>query len=150
LINLPQGKLIQKLKDIGLEDDTVVVFTSDHGDLLMEHGRLNKGSPYKTSAGIPLIIRYPRKIKSGKIIETAYSSVDVAPTILSLLGVKDTSSATFQGVDGSQELTTSGNVSAQQDKIIFSSMVIDQPGLQQSWVDTNLLFQRETSHGCLI
>jgi hypothetical protein len=112
--------LIQKLKDLGQEDDTVLVFTSDHGDLLMEHGRLNKGNPYKTSAGIPLIVRYPRKIQSGKIIETAYSSIDFAPTVLSLMGVEDTSSATFQGVDGSAELTSSENVSGNKDKIIFS------------------------------
>jgi len=116
-----QGKLIQTLKTLGIEHNTVVVFTSDHGDLLMEHGRRNKGSPYITSAGIPFIIRYPQKIKSGKIIETAYSSIDFAPTILSLMGIGNASSAgTFQGVDGSSELLSSESISRNEGKIIFS------------------------------
>jgi uncharacterized sulfatase len=47
------------MKNLGIEDNTVVVFTSDHGDLLGEHGKLNKGQPYETSAGIPFIVKYP-------------------------------------------------------------------------------------------
>jgi len=99
----------------------VVVFTSDHGDLLAEHGKLNKGRPYETSAGIPFIVKYPDRVPAGKIIETAYSSVDFAPTILGLMGVSELpAGVNFQGVDGSQELMSQQKVTANDDQIIFS------------------------------
>jgi len=113
------GKLMKAIKDLDVDDDTIIVFTSDHGDLLMEHSRLNKGQPYETSAGVPFLIRYPGKVPAGKVVETAYSSVDFAPTILSLMGVSDTD-VNFQGVDGTEELLNSDIVSYDEDKIIFS------------------------------
>lgn len=109
------------MRDLGIEDDTVVVFTSDHGDLLGEHGKLNKGRPYETSAGIPFIVKYPDRVPAGKIIETAYSSVDFAPTILSLMGVSALpSGVNFQGIDGSKELTSPQMVTANHEQIVFS------------------------------
>jgi hypothetical protein len=149
------------LKNLGVEDDTVVVFTSDHGDLLMEHGKFNKGNPYKTSASIPFILKYPRKIQSGKIIDTAYSSIDFAPTVLSLMGVEDTSSATFQGVDGSAELTSSESViENNKDQIIFSfdngnrprwvAAISDGYKLVFSKRDVPWLFDMNTDHDELV
>jgi uncharacterized sulfatase len=83
------GKLLDYLISSGREDNTIVVFTSDHGDLMGEHRRHNKGLPYETSAGVPFIMRYPGKIKPGKIINKAYTSADFTPTLLGLLGIKD-------------------------------------------------------------
>jgi arylsulfatase A-like enzyme len=80
------GRILKYLKDNGLDKNTIVVFTSDHGDLMCEHCRLNKGLPYETSAGIPFLVRYPDKIKPGKVIRTAYTNVDFTPTILGLMG----------------------------------------------------------------
>ena len=77
--------------------------TSDHGDMMAEHGRFNKGKPYQSSAGVPFIIRFPGQIKKSKVIETSYTSPDFAPTILSLMGI-DHSDITFQGIDGSDEI----------------------------------------------
>lgn len=81
------GKILKYLKSTGLENNTVVVFTSDHGDMMCEHCRLNKGLPYETSACIPFVIRYPNKIPSGKVIHTAYTTVDFMPTVLGIMGV---------------------------------------------------------------
>jgi hypothetical protein len=78
-------------------------FTSDHGDLLGEHAKMNKGSPYKTSAGIPFILRYPAKVKGGKIIESATTSVDFAQTILNLMNIKPPKKA-FQGINVAPEI----------------------------------------------
>ena len=114
------GKLMNTLKNKGIDDETIVVFTSDHGDTLMEHGRFNKNTPYETSAGIPFIIRYPEKVPAGKIIETAYSSVDFAPTILSLMGVHNPSGVSFQGVDGSQDLVSNKQLVKDGSQIVFS------------------------------
>jgi len=84
-----------------------------------EHGRLNKGQPYKTSAGVPFIIRYPNHIKEGKIVKTSYSSPDFAPTILSLMGI-DYSDVNFQGIDGSDELLDNNNLNYRQ-QVRFSA-----------------------------
>jgi len=103
LIDDKLGDLLSLLKKSGQEENTIVVFTSDHGDMMGEHGHYNKGKPYKSSAGVPFIIRYPKKIQKRKVVRTAYSSPDFAPTILSLMGI-DHTGANFQGVDGSKEL----------------------------------------------
>jgi hypothetical protein len=85
-------------------------FTSDHGDLLGEHGRFNKNTPFRTSAGIPFILRYPAKVQKGKIIQSATSSVDFAPSILSLMGVND-HGVQFDGIDFSNEVMGTSLVS---------------------------------------
>lgn len=95
------GRILQFLKDNNLEENTIIVFTSDHGDMFFEHNRRNKGVPYEASARIPFVIRYPEKIKAGKVINTAYTNVDFTPTILSLMNVK--TDASFHGMDTSKD-----------------------------------------------
>jgi len=96
------GRLLAFLKENNLEENTVVVFTSDHGDLLGEHGKLNKGVPYETSARVAFMLKYPAKVKAGKQIEKAYTMADFTPTILGLMGV-DLSSYNFHGMDASDD-----------------------------------------------
>lgn len=81
------GKLIDFLRSEGLLDHTIIVFTSDHGDLRGEHHRHNKGVPLEASAKIPLIIYFPQKLMGGKVINRTISTVDFAPTILGLMGI---------------------------------------------------------------
>ncbi|MCL7762984.1 sulfatase [Polaribacter sp. Z014] len=97
------GRILQFLEDNNLTENTIVIFTSDHGDMFFEHNRRNKGVPYEGSARIPFLIRYPKKIPSGKVINTAYTNVDFTPTILSLMNVK--TAAKFQGLDTSDDFT---------------------------------------------
>ena len=66
-------------------------------------GKIDKVLPYKTSASVPMIVRWPEKIKAGKDIHSAYSSVDVAPTILSLVGINH-EKFQFEGIDASADL----------------------------------------------
>ena len=82
------GKIVDKLKEHDLLDNTIVVMTSDHGDLCGEHGRLNKGVPYEGSARIPFIIRYPKSVKAGLRVEQALSCIDFLPTVLTMMDVK--------------------------------------------------------------
>ena len=82
------GKLIQTLKDEEILDNTIVVFTSDHGDLCGEHGRLNKGVPYEGSARIPFIVYYPKLLPQGHVVQEALTTVDFFPTILSMMAVQ--------------------------------------------------------------
>ncbi len=82
------GRLLKFIEDNGLSDNTIVIFTSDHGEMFHEHNRMNKGIPYEGSAKVPFVIQYPSKIPAGKIIHTAYTNADFTPTLLSLAGIK--------------------------------------------------------------
>lgn len=122
------GKLLAFLKDSGIDDDTIIIFTSDHGDMLSEHGKFNKNRPYRTSAGVPFIVRYPPKVVPGKIVETAYTAVDFAPTIVKILGAED-QAVKFDGIDFSDELFSSDLVSSKDETIRF---VLDS-GNKKKW-----------------
>lgn len=83
------GKIITALRETGALDHTIIVFTSDHGDLCGEHGRDNKGVPMEGSARIPFIIYAPGVISPGKVVMQSLGSVDFKPTVLGLMGIKD-------------------------------------------------------------
>ncbi len=110
-------RLLAYLESSGLDKNTIVVFTSDHGDMMCEHCRLNKGLPYETSAKIPFVIRYPDKIKPGKVIRTSFTTTDFAPTVLSLMGV-DSDLPDFHGRNGSADFL-SDEKEVQDDEIVY-------------------------------
>ncbi len=86
-----------------------------------EHGKSNKGEPFFTSAGVPMLVKWPEKIKKGKIVETAYSSIDFAPTLLGLLNITDLPDGmNMHGVDGSNEILNNLDISSDDSKIVFS------------------------------
>lgn len=93
------GRILKFLDDNKLTDNTIIIFSSDHGDLMGEHHKHNKGNPYETSAKIPFVLRFPAKVKAGKVIRKAYTSVDFAPTILGLIGASPLK--TTAGIDAS-------------------------------------------------
>lgn len=84
---------------------------------MLEHGRVNKGVPYKSSAQVPFIIRWPSKIQPGKVIETPYTSVDFLPTILGLMGIQ--SQTTTHGIDASSEIFEDQMISKNDNQIRF-------------------------------
>lgn len=81
------GRILKKLEELNLMDDTIIVFKSDHGELAGEHGRYDKGVPFEASARVPFIVRYPKRIPAGTRVESALGMVDVMPTLLSLMDV---------------------------------------------------------------
>ncbi|MCP4092401.1 MAG: sulfatase-like hydrolase/transferase [Planctomycetes bacterium] len=81
------GRILETLEQKGLLDRTIVIFTSDHGDLRGEHHRQNKGVPYEASAKVPFLMRLPSAIPAGTRIDEALGMVDFLPTILSLMDV---------------------------------------------------------------
>ena len=83
------GRMLADLEAGGLDQNTIVIFTADHGDLMGEHRRHNKGMPYEGSAKIPFVIRWPEKIAPGKVVNTAYTTVDFGPTILGIMGIEE-------------------------------------------------------------
>ena len=82
------GKLLQTLRDLEIERDTIFIFTSDHGDMLHSHGEIRKQRPWDESIRVPLLIRYPRLLgEGGKTLDGLISSEDLMPTLLGLAGV---------------------------------------------------------------
>ncbi len=81
------GKMLDYLDKEGLADNTIVVYTSDQGFYLGEHGWFDKRFMYKESFRTPLLIRYPKEIKPGTKIDSLVQNLDFAPTFLDFAGV---------------------------------------------------------------
>lgn len=111
------GKMLKKLDELGLTDRTLVLFTSDHGDMRGEHGRQNKGIPYEASARIPFVVAAPGLIPAGIRTDVALNTIDFKPTLLSLLGVS--AEKPSEGRDASAVLR-GGPVSKDWKNLIFS------------------------------
>ena len=77
------GRLMDALYTIGQRENTIVVYTSDHGEMLGSHGLMSKNVPYEEATAIPFVMRYPQKI-SHRIEPLFLSAVDIMPTILDL------------------------------------------------------------------
>jgi arylsulfatase A-like enzyme len=72
----------------GLLDNTIVVFTSDHGDNLGEHGSFFKGSMLEGSVGVPLLVYWPgHMVTGGQTIDDNVSHIDLVPTLLQAAGI---------------------------------------------------------------
>lgn len=81
------GQIIDELKVQGLYDDTYVIYTSDHGESLGEHGLFYKQCSYEGSVGVPLIVRGPG-LATGEACEEPVSLVDLYPTVLDMAGLE--------------------------------------------------------------
>jgi hypothetical protein len=118
LIDDSLGRILKTLNDEGIRNNTIIVFTSDHGDFMSEHANNGKILPYKSSAGVPFIISWPKKIQP-KVIHTVYSSVDFVPTLLNLVGAQDVDGMGFQGVDASEDILSDAALVSDDSRTIF-------------------------------
>jgi arylsulfatase A-like enzyme len=82
------GRLLDRLDSLGLTDDTIVVYTSDQGFFLGDHGWFDKRFMYEESLGMPLLIRYPVRVAAGSVASGFVTNVDYAPTFLDLAGLE--------------------------------------------------------------
>lgn len=99
------GQLMDKLKEIGEEDNTLALFSADHGDMLESHNAiLPKQYPHDYSSHIPFIIKYPKKIKNTGSTNLLFSTLDIMPTTLGLMGID--SNQNYDGKDLSEEILT--------------------------------------------
>lgn len=83
------GKIMAKLDELELTENTMVIFISDHGEMLGAHGMREKNIFYEESAHIPLMIRFPEEIKAETKVDGYVSLIDLFPTILDYLGVEE-------------------------------------------------------------
>ena len=81
-------RLLDSMDELGLTENTIVVYASDNGLCNGAHGMLIKRAAYEESIRIPLLIRYPPLTKAGTTIDKLVLNVDLAPTLLDIAGVK--------------------------------------------------------------
>lgn len=80
-------QLQDSIKSSGIENNTIFVFTSDHGDLINSHGQMKKQRIYEESAKVPFIIKYPALLGSkGQVSDFLFNTLDILPTILGMAG----------------------------------------------------------------
>ncbi len=114
LIDYSVGQILAALEKLGYADNTIVVFTSDHGDLMGEHGMLFKGpSAYNGVFHIPMIWKVPGLTKPGRT-DALMSSIDYPKTLLNILGIKEHyQPPNMQGVDMTPVLKDPKNLEIQ-------------------------------------
>jgi arylsulfatase A-like enzyme len=97
------GRILQALDESGEADNTIVIFTSDHGEMMGSHGLYAKSVIFDEAFLVPLMIRFPKRLKPGTE-DLMIGKVDMMPTILGLGGLNDRIPQSVQGVDYSAEL----------------------------------------------
>lgn len=85
LIDKQIGKILSALEDRGMLDNTIIIFTADHGELLGDHNLLFKGALYDSVTNVPFLLRLPENKKSGQKWDGFCQSIDIMPTILDLV-----------------------------------------------------------------
>ncbi len=90
------GEILDKLEDLGIIEDTIIVFTADHGDFMAEHNMMVKGGVfYDCLTRVPLIVSFPKGgVPMGETDESMVNTIDILPTLLELQRLAD-----FDGVD---------------------------------------------------
>lgn len=91
------GRLLAALSELGLDENTILAFSSDHGDMHGSHGVYKKQWPWDESIRVPFILRYPPRVRGGSTMPFPISVIDVMPTLLGLAGVAVPGSV--EGVD---------------------------------------------------
>ncbi len=77
-------RLQTEIKKMGLDENTIFVFTSDHGDMLNSHAQTKKQKPWEESIKVPFVLKYPAKIQGDTKLTTVFSFPDIMPTLLGL------------------------------------------------------------------
>ncbi len=79
------GEVLDTLRKVGLDQDTLVIYMADHGYSLGQHGRFEKHVCYEPALRVPLVFRWPGRIRSGSVVHDYTESIDVPPTLIDML-----------------------------------------------------------------
>lgn len=111
------GRLLAEIDARGLADNTLVVFCSDHGEMMGSQRRMHKSVWYEESLRVPFIARFPGRLEAGASDGLLLSAPDIAPTLLSLIGLGDRLPDTMQGANHADVLT--GESDARPDSALY-------------------------------
>lgn len=81
------GRLVQGIERLGLAEETIVVFTSDHGEMFGAHGRIAKNIFYEEAVRVPFLLRWPGHAPAAAVSDACLNTPDIMPTLVSLLGL---------------------------------------------------------------
>jgi len=115
------GRIMRFLDESGLAANTVVVFTSDHGEMLFSHNRTAKMAPYEESVSVPLIVRWAGHTPSRSRSDILYTWMDHMPTLLSLAGIEVLTE--IDGIDLSPAIL--GRPACERDAALIANYVSD-------------------------
>jgi choline-sulfatase len=116
------GRVLNTLRELDLERDTIVLYTTDHGEMLAEHGLWQKFVFYEPSVGVPLIVRAPGVAATEARSKTPVSLVQTLPTLLELCGLP-----TVSGLDGASFAADLREPSHKRDTTVFSEYNLRNP-----------------------
>jgi arylsulfatase len=88
LVDKGIGRILRALDALGMAENTLIVFTSDHGDLLGDHGLIQKSKPYEASIRVPFLLRFPGRLEAGRQSAERVTLRDLMPTFLEAAGVE--------------------------------------------------------------
>lgn len=127
LIDKGVGRILDALDGLGLAENTLVVFASDHGEMMGDHGAFQKSKPYEASARVPFLARLPGRIEAGRTPADRVSLLDLMPTFLSLAGVEYPGSPPLPGA--SLLGAPGGGLAGPRDEL-----VVEHGGGQRRWL----------------
>jgi arylsulfatase A-like enzyme len=104
-VDKQMGRVLEALEKSGEADNTIVVFTADHGEMMGSHNKFGKLVIYDESFCVPFMIKVPGKTK-GTLEDLMLSPVDIMPTVLGMLGLNDRIPASVEGKNYSHEILT--------------------------------------------
>ncbi|MCK4747772.1 MAG: sulfatase-like hydrolase/transferase, partial [Bacteroidales bacterium] len=87
-VDISVGAILDKLDEMGLAENTIVVYTSDHGEMMGAHQMMAKGVMYEESVRIPFLLKDPRQDQSHRVIKERVSQIDIVPTVLDLMAIE--------------------------------------------------------------
>ncbi len=127
------GKILDRLESLGLAGNTLVCFTTDHGDFLGQHGLTKKAiHHYEDLLRIPLVVRMPGKVPANRVSDSLQSTVDLAPTFLSAAGIEVP--RTMNGLDASP--VWFGEIESHRDHVIVENQHQPTTFNMRSYVDS--------------
>jgi arylsulfatase A-like enzyme len=132
------GRVLKCLDDEGIAEETIFIFTSDHGDMMGSHDRKGKTVWYEESFAVPFIMRWPGHIPAGREDDLLLSFADLTPSLLSLAGLGDRTPGAVEGTDHSGIML--GREGQRPESALYVSMGAEHP----EWGRRGIRTQRYT------
>ena len=82
------GRVMEKLEEMGVKDETLVIYMGDNGFMFGEHGLIDKRVAYETSIRVPMLMHCPELFEGGTVVEQVVANIDIAPTVMEVMALE--------------------------------------------------------------